>query len=29
MSDVCEWSAMYDCRNVFQSLYKVWFQSIF
>ena len=29
VSDVCEWSAMYDCRNVFQCLNEVWFQCIF
>ena len=29
MGDVCEWSAVYDCRNMLQSLYQVWFQSVF
>ena len=29
MSNVCEWSAMNDCRNMFQCLNEVWFQGIF
>ena len=29
MSDVCEWSAVNDCRYMLQCLNKVWFQGIF
>ena len=29
MSDISEWSAVYDCRNMLKSLNKVWFQSVF
>ena len=29
MSDVCEWSAVYDCRNVLQCLNEVRFQGVF
>ena len=29
VSNVCEWSAVNDCRYMLQCLNKVWFQSIF